>query len=74
MEGFLAGLFFAAIVAAFIPHPSLQQVEIEWGEKVCAANGGLDSLRPSGRLILPTRATCKNSAVFIRNASEQQAT
>lgn len=71
MEGFWVGLVLTAVIAALIPHPSASQAEIEWSQKVCAQNGGIASLRPSGRLILPAKAECKNSAEFTRNNNPQ---
>ena len=69
MDGFWAGLLLTAIVAGTIPHPNTWPDEIAWAESVCRANGGLKKMRSSGRLILPTKATCKNSAVFKKDES-----
>jgi len=64
MDGFLAGLVIAGVIAALMPHPNTTPEEINWAETVCQSNGGLDKLRSSGRFILPARAVCKNSATF----------
>ena len=66
MAEFFSGLFLAAVVAALIPSPSMQPDEWKWAEQVCAANGGVDSARASGRFILLAKAWCKNGAEFVR--------
>lgn len=69
-DGVLIGLFLVIVLLVFMPPWfGMDTDTIDWADKVCEDNGGLEHLRPQDSFYR-VEATCGNGAEFTKGRGE----